>query len=553
MSDEAALLKAIIAHPDDDTPRLMYADWLDENTPDKKPSPAAGPSARAEFIRVQCRLAQWPYDDPDYPELLERERDLGTWINTHNPQLAERVPELPDDLDWYGNFDPAEWPQVRRGFPDEAEFMDYDSDEPEKNVTTIADALKEAFANTTIRSLSLEDALGAEIAGLVKRPVVAGLRGLRLGYLDDDETIKAIRAIATSAHLSGLRRLLLEFPVDGEHSQLLAKATGLGSLDTLEVDSAGRDGMKILASGRWFRNLRVLSIWLGGNVAMKSLAELPSMPNLVLLRLNGIGSPSQTSIRKFAASDSFPQLAHLAIDSTERLSPELITLLARGSWPLRHLRIQGIAVRKAGAEALANAPFAETLRVLELDDCEITAGGVAALAASEKLAGLKHLALLNNPVGPSGLTAIASSPYLRGLRSLNLSTAHNAKVPLDARSVQNFLGALEMPDLRHLDLNKLPVGIRGARTIAEGASFANLTLLHLDECGIGEKGAKAIVESATLGNLVTLNLNANGTGKSVSRLGDPKVLPRLAECNLYRNRLPKGAVGRLRKRPGILI
>ena len=30
MSDEAAFLRAICEHPDEDTPRLVYADWLDE-------------------------------------------------------------------------------------------------------------------------------------------------------------------------------------------------------------------------------------------------------------------------------------------------------------------------------------------------------------------------------------------------------------------------------------------------------------------------------------------------------------------------------------------
>ena len=46
MSDRDALLAAILAHPDDDTPRLVYADWLDEHDePD-----------RAEFIRIQHRL-----------------------------------------------------------------------------------------------------------------------------------------------------------------------------------------------------------------------------------------------------------------------------------------------------------------------------------------------------------------------------------------------------------------------------------------------------------------------------------------------------------------
>jgi uncharacterized protein (TIGR02996 family) len=46
MSEQAALLAAIVAYPDEDTPRLIYADWLDEN----------GEPARAEFIRLQVDL-----------------------------------------------------------------------------------------------------------------------------------------------------------------------------------------------------------------------------------------------------------------------------------------------------------------------------------------------------------------------------------------------------------------------------------------------------------------------------------------------------------------
>jgi uncharacterized protein (TIGR02996 family) len=44
---ERGFLRAIIAAPDDDLPRLVFADWLDER----------GHHARAEFIRVQCELA----------------------------------------------------------------------------------------------------------------------------------------------------------------------------------------------------------------------------------------------------------------------------------------------------------------------------------------------------------------------------------------------------------------------------------------------------------------------------------------------------------------
>jgi uncharacterized protein (TIGR02996 family) len=49
MSDESAFLASIIAAPDDDAPRLVYADLLEEN----------GDPGRAEFIRVGCELARW--------------------------------------------------------------------------------------------------------------------------------------------------------------------------------------------------------------------------------------------------------------------------------------------------------------------------------------------------------------------------------------------------------------------------------------------------------------------------------------------------------------
>jgi uncharacterized protein (TIGR02996 family) len=50
MTDEADFLRAIIERPDDDLPRRVFADWLDEH----------GQPERAEFIRVQCELAGMP-------------------------------------------------------------------------------------------------------------------------------------------------------------------------------------------------------------------------------------------------------------------------------------------------------------------------------------------------------------------------------------------------------------------------------------------------------------------------------------------------------------
>lgn len=48
MSDRDALIAAIRAHPDEDTPRLVYADWLDEFGAGDRDA------ATAEFIRLSC-------------------------------------------------------------------------------------------------------------------------------------------------------------------------------------------------------------------------------------------------------------------------------------------------------------------------------------------------------------------------------------------------------------------------------------------------------------------------------------------------------------------
>ena len=48
MNQERALLRAVAAEPDEDLPRLVYADWLDDH----------GRAEWAEFIRAQVRLAR---------------------------------------------------------------------------------------------------------------------------------------------------------------------------------------------------------------------------------------------------------------------------------------------------------------------------------------------------------------------------------------------------------------------------------------------------------------------------------------------------------------
>ncbi|MBN9121372.1 MAG: TIGR02996 domain-containing protein [Planctomycetes bacterium] len=103
---------AIVAHADEDTPRLAYADWLDEH----------GDPDRAAFIRAQCRLAEMPPDAPDWYELLEQESDLAARLHDRFPSLRPTPPER----FYFGTYFPRtdEEPQFHRGFPF---FIDYQS------------------------------------------------------------------------------------------------------------------------------------------------------------------------------------------------------------------------------------------------------------------------------------------------------------------------------------------------------------------------------------------------------------------------------------------
>jgi uncharacterized protein (TIGR02996 family) len=66
MNDESALFEAILAEPEDQALRLIYADLMEEQ----------GETPRAEFIRLQCELARLPLSAPQRPALEAREAAL---------------------------------------------------------------------------------------------------------------------------------------------------------------------------------------------------------------------------------------------------------------------------------------------------------------------------------------------------------------------------------------------------------------------------------------------------------------------------------------------
>src|SRR5436309_13148001 len=85
MTDRDALLAAVLADPEDDLPRLVFADWLEETG-----HPAN--AARAAFVRAQVAAERLPPASAERAGLEARAAELfGAYGAGWNRQLPEWV------------------------------------------------------------------------------------------------------------------------------------------------------------------------------------------------------------------------------------------------------------------------------------------------------------------------------------------------------------------------------------------------------------------------------------------------------------------------------
>jgi uncharacterized protein (TIGR02996 family) len=101
MTESEAFIQAIAENLYDDTPRLIFADWLEDH----------GQEERARFIRVQCELEPMrdQYEIDRAAELHRREDEL---LQTHQKEWLGQMPER-----WYDLRIEAS-AELRRGFVD---------------------------------------------------------------------------------------------------------------------------------------------------------------------------------------------------------------------------------------------------------------------------------------------------------------------------------------------------------------------------------------------------------------------------------------------------
>jgi len=177
MNEEDALLRAICDHPDDDTPRLVFADWLDEQGGEIN-------TAWAELIRDQIRLS---------PEIrtsfIDHDDD---WLKSWSDRLY-----FPPTLSFYG------W---KRGFPTRLHS-------PVGDLCATWDSV---IRRIPVEELYLEEAADVSMKALVASCDLRSVRELFIHSVEPrgDEpqlTDRAIVALAGCPALSDLKSMLVRW------------------------------------------------------------------------------------------------------------------------------------------------------------------------------------------------------------------------------------------------------------------------------------------------------------------------------------------------------
>lgn len=330
-SDHAAFLRAIRAAPDDDLPRLIYADYLDEHG-----------DPRGEFIRVQIERLRLPRNDPRRAELKAREDDL---LRRHREE-------------WEGPLAAVVSHAVfRRGFIDD--------------VLVMAEAFL-AHAHTLfewapIRMVKLRGTF-RYVGAILKRPELAGLSGLDLCFDHLDSRDAAL--LAACRHLSGLKRLNLNGnPIGDEGVACFGTSPHLSGLEALHLEHCGLGPAAVgtLAASRLTR-LRALDLSenLLGDAGVARLAAAPFLGRFTTLDLTAVGMEDAGALR-LAESESLRGLRRLRL-GYNGIGDTGAIALARSPHltGLTSLDLNGNAIGDAGARAILDAPHLRTLARLEL-------------------------------------------------------------------------------------------------------------------------------------------------------------------------------------------
>jgi uncharacterized protein (TIGR02996 family) len=475
-SQRAALIAGILAAPDDDVPRLVCADWFEEQGDEAS-------VARAEFIRVQIERARLPVEDVRHSELQAREL-----------RLLKRYGRM-----WCGSHFVFKKARFRRGFIEGVHL----------HLTHFLHHRRQMLELEPVRDLRLTGWFRAP-ADLLRR--VAGCEELR--------HVETLRIHHQGPHKDprGDLLILLESP----HWRRLRALHG--TQVAFDADARRRfDRLPVLRQvteltfptlypfptnpGEWFYEGADFAQQWG---ELRSLT-FPALPQLSLLRWLS-AMPWWERLTRLALTVPVPEPESLALlrDRLPRSLRELrlgagsvpadlrgleAFLEQLGSAPLRALHLYLIPVRETTLDRLLDGANRWELQELTLSGCQLSAPHARAIARAAGAARLHSLELSDNEhFGPEAARALFGSKSLRSVI--------------------------------HLGLLYTRLGSEGAAVLASADGWERLRSLDISPAGLRAAGLKALLASLNLRNLNWLNVNAGMYGDEP----DLRVSPALARA-----------------------
>ncbi|MBX9627669.1 MAG: TIGR02996 domain-containing protein [Gemmataceae bacterium] len=401
MSVLDALYQAILAAPADDTPRLVYADALED----------AGQPERAAFVRGQVELARSAEWEPAWVRASYHDRPL---ISGSAWTLA--LPELADGIRW-------DQKPFRRGFPAAIQVRD---------IGAFVREADDLFAKYPIDSLELVGTRHQDVAVLERCRWLGQIARLDVPEGAGRPLVRRLLAVPGFEGVTDLQigpTLSVEETAQAVlRSRLFPRLTALGYRD-----ERGRVVAERLSRVAGPARLRTLDLS-GNRLTADALAPLlpsPVMAGVETFDLsdNRLGPDGA---RELAAAQP-PALRALRLLRTVPGDAGVGAMAGNGVLlGLRLLDLGGNNLGPGAAKALAAAPAVGGLRVLDLTHNRLGDAGAVSLARCPHLGEPLSLDLADNEVGDQGAVALAQSPNLAGLLALNLRM--NPKIGPSARN-----------------------------------------------------------------------------------------------------------------------
>jgi uncharacterized protein (TIGR02996 family) len=404
MSDEAGFLAAIRAEPDDDTHRLVYADWLDDQGGESS-------VARAEYIRLSIELHRTRTGRSFPPEWKAKQERALALFTRHS---RDWFPEL---------FGRKNLLRGTRGRPEMARGFPYKVGGRSPRLLAIGERLMQVAPFT---ELHLHELTSGGLQQFAAASWTGGLQklGLSGGYGSSEPDWASL---ADGSHFTELRDLSIVFGwIDRFAAARLATANPFPKLEQFHFGTySSDDAPAALFSGVAFTGLCSLALGGGGrslsNSPMPGLKEVCESRALRSLKVFDMGWRPTPGLTVLLTSSTFwPGLEELDLLRNELGDDDLAAMLNCPS-KLRRLELVDNKITPQGAELLAEHPVLENIITLDLSHNAIGDRGLAALVSSPRARNLERLQISSCGFGLAGVTALAGSPHLAKLRELWMS------------------------------------------------------------------------------------------------------------------------------------